>query len=62
MLDDGLKRLKSSPELGAMKLWSLHHILLPQIHWDFMVYEFPASFVEKLETMVTKSMRQWLEF
>ena len=60
VLDDGLKRLNRSPALGAMKLWSLHHILLPQIRWDLMVYEFPVSFVEKLETMVTKRIRQWL--
>jgi hypothetical protein len=59
-LGDGLKRLNRSHAKGAMKLWALHHILLPQIRWDLMVYEFPVSFVEKMETMVTKYIRQWL--
>jgi hypothetical protein len=59
-LDDGLKRLNKSHAKGAMKLWALHHILLQQIRWDLMVYELPVSFVEKMETMVTKYIRQWL--
>ena len=55
-----LKRLDRCHARGAMKLWALHHIVLPQIRWDLMVYEIPVSCVEKLEGTVSKYIRFWL--
>ena len=56
----GLKMLNKSHARGYMKLWALHHILLPQVRWDLMVYEIPVSFVEKVGGMISKFIRRWL--
>ena len=55
-----LKQLNRSKGKGAMKLWALHHILLPQVRWDLMVYDLPVSFIEGLERTLNVFIRQWL--
>ena len=57
---EGLKQLNRGHARGVMKLWALHHILLPQVRWDLMVYELPVSFVEGLEKVVNRYIRRWL--
>ena len=56
----GLKTLDQCKTKGLMKLWALHHILLPQVRWDIMVYKLPLSFIETLEQIVSKYIRKWL--
>ena len=55
-----LKQLNRSKAKGAMKLWALHHILLPQVRWDLMVYDLPVSFIERLELTLNIYIRRWL--
>ena len=49
IFNKSLKKIDHSPLTGFMKAWGLQFMLLPQILWDFMVYEFALSFVKKLE-------------
>ena len=48
-VNDGLKKLDKCGATGYMKLWALHHILLPQVRWYLMVYEIPVSCIEGVE-------------
>ena len=56
----GCKMLNKSHARGYMKLWALHHIFLPQVRWDLMIYEIPVSFVEKVGWTISKYIRRWL--
>ena len=56
----GLKKLDKCVVSGYMKLWALHHILLPQVRWDLMVYELPLSFIERVEKVISVFIRKWL--
>ena len=59
-VESRLKQLNRSKAKGAMNLWALHHILLPQVRWDLMVYELPVSFIEGLEKTLNIVIRRWL--
>ena len=59
-VESRLKQLNRSTAKGAMKLWALHHILLPQVRWDLMVYDLPVSFIEGLEITLNIYIRRWL--
>ena len=59
-VESRLKKLNRSTAKGAMKLWALHHIILPQVHWDWMVYDLPVSFIEGLELTLNIYIWQWL--
>ena len=59
-VESRLKQLNRSKAKGAMKLWALHHILLPQVRWDLMVYDLPVSFIEGLEKTLNIYIRRWL--
>ena len=59
-VESRLKQLKRSKAKGSMKLWAFHHILLPQVRWDLMVYDLPVSFIEELEITLNIHIRRWL--
>ena len=57
---DRLRLIDRSLFTGFMKLWILHHILVPKISWHLMIYEIPVSSVERLEVKISKHIRKWL--
>ena len=56
---DSLVKLNKALVSGYMKVWAMHHILLPQVRWDLMVYEIPVSWVERIEKSINKFVRLW---
>lgn len=44
---------------GPMKLWMYNNAILPRLTWEFTIYNFPISFVEKLEAACTKYLKKW---
>ena len=57
---EGLRLIDRSLFTGVMKLWILHHVLVPKISWHLMIYEIPVSWVERLEVKISKHIRKWL--
>ena len=56
----GIKYINRSLLTSFMKLWVLHHLLVPQIQWQLMVYEMSTAWVTKLEVTMNKVIRKWL--
>ena len=46
---NSLIKLDKSSLTGFMKAWGLHHILIPQVEWGFMIYEICISWIEAME-------------
>ena len=42
------------------KVWIFQHGILPHILWPLMLYDFPLSTVEKMESKISNRLRQWL--
>ena len=45
---------------GKFKVWIFQHGILPRILWLLMLYDFPLSTVEKMESKISNRLRQWL--
>ena len=45
---------------GKFKVWIFQHGILPHILWPLMLYDFPLSTVEKMESKISNRLRQWL--
>ena len=39
---EGLRLIDRSLFTGVMKLWMLHHVLVPKSSWHLMIYEIPV--------------------
>lgn len=61
-LERWLKLLDKCVLTGVMKCWCYNHLILPRIQWQLMIYEIAISFVERLETLVSRFLRKWLGF
>ena len=45
---------------GIQKLWIWEHFAMPKVAWDFLIHDFPPSFVEKeLQPIQTKYLKKW---
>ena len=45
---------------GKFKVWIFQHGILPRILWPLILYDFPLSTVEKMESKISNRLRQWL--
>ena len=45
---------------GKFKVWIFQHGILPRILWPLMLYDFPLSTVEKMESKISNRLHQWL--
>ena len=57
---NGLWKLDKSSFTGFMKAWALHHVLIRQVEWDFMIYEMSLQWVEALQRKMNIFTRKWL--
>ena len=55
-----LQMIAKARLLGTMKAWVLTNMLLAQVKWDFMIYEFSITVVEELERKQNIFLRKWL--
>ena len=45
---------------GAQKLWIWEHFAMSKVAWDFLIHDFPPSFVKtKLQPIQTKYLNKW---
>ncbi len=58
-LQDLLQLTDKSQTNGIMKLWTYNNLILPKLTCEFTNYNFPISFVEKLEAACTKYLKRW---
>ena len=56
----GLKRINKCRLLGRYKSWILQHMLIPKMMWPLTLYNIPASKVERMEGLLTASLKKWL--
>ena len=56
----GLSLIDKSFHRGVHKLWILHHLLIPRLHWPLLIYEITISFVLSLERKISAMIRKWL--
>ena len=55
-LQDLLQLTDKSQINGIMKLWMYNNAILPRLTWEFTIYNFLISFVDKLEAACTISI------
>ena len=58
-LQDLLELTDKSQTNGIMKLWMYNNAILPRLTWEFTIYNFPISFVEKVEAACTEYLKRW---
>ena len=46
---------------GRKKCWIYQHGILPYLTWDFMMLEFNATAVNKMESCVNRFLKKWLK-
>ena len=56
----GLKRIEKCHMPGRYKEWILQHMLLPRIMWPLTIYAVPTYRVEKIQMLLTGSLKRWL--
>ena len=55
-----LKKIEKCRLPGRYKAWMLQHMLLPRLMWPLSIYNVPMSLVQKLQNMITTSLKKWL--
>ena len=58
-LSNLLRTTDSSDLNGIMKMWIYNHVIIPKMTWEFTIYNFPITYIEKLEATCTKYLKKW---
>ena len=70
--DDGIRQMvnqkltnliettDSSKLNGIMKMWIYNHVIIPKLTWEFTIYNFPITYLEKLEATYSKYLKRWV--
>ena len=60
-LTDYLDKVDQSMLTGIQKSWIYQHLIIPSVTWELSVYEYPISFIEELNNIITKYLKRWLK-
>lgn len=54
------KLIDSTLLTGIQKIWIWEHMAMNKVSWDFLIHDFPPSFVEKeLQPIQTRYLKKW---
>ena len=59
-LERDLLNVGKSKLTGVQKTWIYEHLIIPSIRWELTIYEFGLTFVESLNSLITKFLKKWL--
>ena len=59
-LQDMMESISEDVIAGPMKVWLYNNLVVSKMSWDFIVYNFPLTFVRSLEAICNKYLKKWL--
>ena len=59
-LKDFLEKVEKSSINGIQKAWIYEHMIIPSVTWEMTIYDFPITFIDTLNSSITKYLKSWL--
>ena len=59
-LEDYLTKTNDVALTGVQKSWIYANMIIPCLTWELTIYELPASFVDTLDSLITRYLKKWL--
>lgn len=55
-----LDAVNKSHLTGVQKTWIYEHLIIPSIRWELTIYEFNITFIDGLNSIITRYLKKWL--